>query len=153
EITAAGASTASARWATPGGGSTPTRTTSAPSLHNPATSAASSNGPERRVSRPTTNGWSAPITRAAAPPSAVTTSGVRSRLATPRIPSVPNRSVMQPRCYALPLRVLRRLAGLLEPVLATLLLAGVAREQARFLERRAQLVVEGGERAGDAESQ
>ena len=57
EITAAGrAALASAMCATPGVGSTPTSTTSAPSAQRPATSAASSIGPERRVSRPTTNG-------------------------------------------------------------------------------------------------
>src|SRR3954451_20441657 len=110
-------------------------------------------GPERRVSRPTTKGTSVPSTRAAARPSAVTSSDVSSTLATPRTPSVPNRSVMsRPRC-ASALRVLRRLAGLLEAVLAPLLLAGVAREQACLLELRTRFVVEGDEGAGDAEAQ
>ena len=43
-------------------GARPTNSTSAPSAHRPAISAASSIGPERRVSRPTTNGWSLPST-------------------------------------------------------------------------------------------
>ena len=58
---------------------------------------------------------------------------VRSVSASPRTPSVPNRSTR--RAGALPLRVLRRLAGLLEAVLATLLLARVTREQAGLLQR------------------
>src|SRR5262245_50887083 len=68
------------------------------------------------------------------------------------MPSVPNRSVMRPRrCSAL--RVLRRLAGLLQAVLAALLLPRVAHEQPGLLEGRTQLVVEGHERARDAETQ
>ena len=80
--------------ATPGVGITPTSTTSAPSAQIPATSAASIIGPERRVSRPTTKGCSAPMTRTAARPSAVTSSTVSSSFATPRTPSVPKRRVM-----------------------------------------------------------
>ena len=51
----------------------------------------------------------------------------------------------------LPLGVLRRLAGLLEAVLAALLLARVPREQAGLLQRRPRLGVERHERPGDAE--
>src|SRR5262249_19684721 len=152
EITAPYPSSSWARDATPGGGGTPTRPASAPSLRSPAPSAASGSGAARRGARPAADGRSVPSTRAAARPSAVTSSGVRSRLATPRMPSVPNRSVMRPRrCSAL--RVLRRLAGLLQAVLAALLLPRVAHEQPGLLEGRTQLVVEGHERARDAETQ
>src|SRR5262249_17797117 len=115
----------------------------------------SSIGPDRRVSRPSTNGRSEPRTRTAARPSAVTSSGVSSRFATPRMPSVPKRRVIVVARGAalLPLRVLRRLARLLEAVLAAFLLARVAREQPRLLERGPQLVVEPHERPGDAEAQ
>ena len=75
--------------------------------------------------------------RAPAPrrgPSARASSGVSSALATPRTPSVPKRSAMRgPGGSAL--RVLRRLAGLLEAVLLALLLAGVAGEEAGLLQR------------------
>src|SRR5262245_51075116 len=103
-----------------------------------------------RVSRPTTN-RSTPSTRAAARPSATTNSGVRSRFATPRTPSVPNRSVTGR--SSLSLAVLRSLPGLLEAVLLRLLLACVAGEEAGLLERRPQLVVELGQGPGDAEPQ
>ena len=92
EITAPAAPSATASHATAGVGATPRVVTCAPSAARPATSAASSSGPDSRVSRPTTN-RSAPSTRAAARPSASTTSGVRSRFATPRTPSVPNFSI------------------------------------------------------------
>ena len=65
EITAAGASRVRARCAMAGVGTTPTSITFAPSAHRPATSAASTIGPDRRVSRPMTNGPSEPSTRAA----------------------------------------------------------------------------------------
>ena len=77
--------------ATPGVGRTPRSTTSAPSLAIPADKAAWSNGPDRRVSRPTRK-HSAGRARAAARPSAMTNSAPNSALATPRMPSVPNRS-------------------------------------------------------------
>src|SRR5262249_35053208 len=142
--------------ATAGVGSTPARSTSAPSAHRPATSAASSIGPERRVSRPTTNGRVVPSTRAAARPTPVTSSGVSSRLASPRMPSVPNRRVMgrsksRGDARRSPLRVLRSLARLLQSVLATLLLTGVARQQTRLLERRPHLLVERYQRTRDPE--
>src|SRR6202035_850063 len=57
--------------------------------------------------------------------------------ARPLTPSVPKR-----RATWLALRVLRRLAGLLQAVLLGLLLPRVAREQSRLLERGAQLGVE-----------
>jgi len=56
----------------------------------PATNASSMRRPDSRVSRPTTN--DAPSTRAAARPSLVTNSFVRSVSASPRTPSVPKRS-------------------------------------------------------------
>src|SRR5262245_49109616 len=99
-----------------------------------------------------------PSTRAAARPTPVTSSGVSSRLATPRMPSVPKRRLMtrwQGRDGARrsPLRVLRCLARLLQSVLAALLLTRVTREQARLLERRPHLLVERDECTGDAEAQ
>src|SRR5262249_10944871 len=50
-----------------------------------------------------------------------------------------------------PLRVLRSLARLLQPVLAPLLLTRVTREQPRLLERRPHLLVESYERTRDPE--
>src|SRR5260370_36344155 len=154
---APGAPRADARNATVGVGTTPASSTSAPSEQMPATRAASISGPDRRVSRPITNGVSVPRTRAAARPRAVTSSGVSSRLATPRMPSVPNRRVTgraeAPRASALALRVLGRFTGLLEAVLAPFLLARVAHEQSGLLELRTHLVVERDEGAGDPESQ
>ena len=73
----------------PASGTTPRSSTSTPSAAKPAASAASSRGPEMRVSRPTTT-RSPPSTRAAARPRARVSSGVSSVLATPRTPSVPN---------------------------------------------------------------
>src|SRR5262245_44049620 len=101
--------------------------------------------PDCRVSRPTTNGRSVPMTVAATRPSVVISSGVRSRSASPRMPSVPKRMIGS----GLTLRVLRRLAGLLEAVLAALLLPRVTREETRLLQLRAQLVVEADESPGD----
>src|SRR5204863_6736143 len=95
-----------------------------------------------------------PSTRAAARPSACTSAGVRSVSASPRTPSVPNRSVtevIRPR-RELPLRVLRRLAGLLEPVLAAFLLTRVPREQTGLLQHAARVGVERNECTGDAEA-
>src|SRR3954454_9485696 len=124
----------------------------------PAASAANSSGPEIRVSRPTRNRPPG-RTRAAARPRASTNSGVRSRLATPRTPSVPKerltemRAVRAGRAPALPLGVLRSLAGLLQAVLLALLGARVAGEKAGPLERYALLGIELGQGAGDAEPQ
>src|SRR5688572_8708515 len=74
------------------------RATSAPAEHNPATRAASSIGPESRVSRPTTTFRASPAQRTspAARPNARTRSGVRSLFATPRMPSVPKSLVTAP---------------------------------------------------------
>ena len=90
EITAPGALRCSATAATPGVGSTPRSTTSAPSVASPAEKAAWSSGPERRVSRPTTK-VGAGRTRAVARPRASASSAVSSSFATPRTPSVPKR--------------------------------------------------------------
>src|SRR5213076_1854458 len=126
------------RCATPGVGSTPTSTTDAPSDARPALRAAASSGPDRRVSRATSQ-RPAPMARAAARPSATASSGVSSVLATPRTPSVPN---LRDTLWELPLGVLRSLPGLLEPVLLGLLLTRVAGEEAGHLEGRAHLLVE-----------
>src|SRR4051812_36734727 len=104
-------------------------------------------GPDSRVSRPMKN-VPVPSTRAAARPSATIREVVRSASASPRTPSVPKRSTPT---LALPLGVLRRLAGLLEAVLATLLLARVACEQAGLLQHRPGVGIERDERAGDSE--
>src|SRR5438034_7858628 len=62
-----------------------------PTEQSPAASALSSIRPLLRVSRPMTTEWPGPPrTRPAARPSRSASSGVRSRFATPRMPSVPN---------------------------------------------------------------
>src|SRR5579864_6233574 len=91
DTTAAGHPRSPASHATPGVGRTPRSTTSAPSLAIPADNAAWSRGPDLLVSRPTRKHW-AGSARAAARPSAMTNSAPNSALATPRMPSVPNRS-------------------------------------------------------------
>src|SRR5262245_18104459 len=151
DTTAAGASSCTDHHATSGVGATPSNVTSAPSDARPALSAASSSGPDRRVSRPTAK-RSPPSTRAAARPSARASSGVSSALATPRTPSVPNLS-MGVSAPASALGVLRSLAGLLEAVLLRLLLALVTRQEAGPLERGAHLGVDLDQGAGDAEPQ
>src|SRR5580658_4831900 len=78
----------------------------------------------------------------------MTISGVSSALATPRIPSVPNRAAT-----GSALRVLRRLASLLQAVLLAFLLAGVPGEQPGPLEARTQFGVDLHQRAGDAETE
>ncbi len=80
--------------ATPGVGTMPTQTASRPVDAMPATSAASSIVPERRVSRPTTIAAlcapsNAGLAAAAARPMRKASSGVSVALATPRTPSVP----------------------------------------------------------------
>ena len=79
----------------PGVGSTSTRITVAPALVRPATTAASSISPLARGSRPTTasGGWdrsASASTWAAATATDIASSGLRSALASPRMPSVPN---------------------------------------------------------------
>src|SRR5215210_6899499 len=150
EIMAAGRPSAADSQATPGVGSTPTSTTSAPSVARPADRAACSRGPEMRVSRPTRNGPS-PRTRAAARPRARTNSGVSSALAMPRTPSVPNRSVTG-RLLALALGVLGCLPGLLQAVLLAFLLAGVSGQEPGPLEGAPQLLVDVHQATGDAQA-
>src|SRR5580698_2789890 len=150
EMTAPGAWRDSATAATPGVGSTPRSTTSAPSAARPAEKAAWSRGPERRVSRPTTNVGAGNV-RAEARPSANASSAVSSSLATPRTPSVPKRA--EPTAdRVLPLRVLRSLAGLLQAVLLRLLLPRVAGKQTGPLQRSTVLGVHLTEAAGDAQA-
>src|SRR5581483_1504720 len=153
DSTAAGQRRLWLRYAAPGVGRTPASTTPAPSAASPAASAASSIGPDRRVSRASTNGRSAPSTRAAARPSASASSGVSSTLARPRTPSVPKRSVTGRPARRLPLRVLRRLAGLLQAVLLAFLLPGVAGQQPRLLHRGPEVGIERHEGPGDPEPQ
>src|SRR5215218_2143709 len=144
-----------------GVGTTPAASTSPPALRMPATRALSSSTPEVRGSRPTTTagrpdpaGPSARRTPTAARPRARASSGVRSALARPRTPSVPNSFPTG----ALPadpsaLAVLGSLAGLLEAVLLALDLAGVAGEEATLLQLRPQLDVEVDQGPGDGVAQ
>src|SRR5215218_6269914 len=112
----------------------------------PATRALSSSAPDARGSRPTTTDGgpaaSARSTPTAARPRARASSGVRSALARPRTPSVPN-SFPTGAIPAIPLAlaVLGCLAGLLEAVLLALDLAGVAGEEATLLQLRSQLKI------------
>jgi hypothetical protein len=78
------------RCATAGVGRIPAWSTRAPPEQSPATKAASNMGPETRVSR-ASRYVPRPRTAAAARPTDRANSGRRVRLATPRIPSVPNR--------------------------------------------------------------
>ena len=84
-----------ARNARAGVGTTPTAWTSTPMLVAPAVIAATNMSPDRRVSWPTTSAPLPPIWWAVARPSANASDGRRSTLAAPRMPSVPNRRVMQ----------------------------------------------------------
>ena len=168
EIMAPGSWSAAQRWATPGVGSTPRSTESAPSEARPG----GEGGVQQRAGDPGVATDRArgrrPRTWAAARPRARASSGVSSVLAGPRTPSVPNASHGVPRRRApsprddrtatgleapagsgcagweprSALRVLRSLAGLLEAVLLGLLLAGVAGEEPGRLERRPRLGVE-----------
>src|SRR4051795_280369 len=143
-----------------GVGRTPARSTSAPALDSPATTAASSISPLARGSRPTTaTGREVPSrsasTLAAARATERANSGVRSALARPRTPSVPKRRPMNDSlapCGSA-LGVLRRLAGLLEAVLLALGDAGVAGEEAGLLQRRTVLGLDLGEGTGDRQAQ
>src|SRR5207253_89502 len=121
---------------------------STPSPRSPAARSASIRGPDARVSRPmTTRGGCS--TRATAWPRATTSGLVRSRSASPRTPSVPKRNTRRP--GALPLRVLRSLARLLEAVLAPLLLPRVPPQESRLLEHAARLGIESNQGPRDAE--
>ena len=100
-----------------GVGSTPTRTTLAPALVSPATTAASSISPLARGSRPTiaSGWWLASLsmsTRAAATATDRASSGVsRSPFASPRTPSVPKSRPMAVVPFAGPAPVRVRWAG------------------------------------------
>ena len=75
-----------------GVGTTPTTCASTPRLVAPATMADTNMSPDRRVSCPTTIDSPRPASRCAtARPRAKASVGLRSTLATPRMPSVPNR--------------------------------------------------------------
>ena len=114
-------------------------------LDDAAANAASSSGPEPRVSRPTKT-RPRPDQSVAALPSCSTSSTVRSSPTTPRTPSVPKYR----RKSGLALGELRRLARLVEAGLLALDLACVAREEALALQRDAQLRIGLDERPGDA---
>src|SRR5262249_13410559 len=179
-ITPNSAPMAAVRCATPGVGMTPSRTTSTPDPARPATTAASRNSPDARGSRPITASGRRPsacavpkapmlsIAPAAATDRSMANRAVRSRPATPRTPSVPNSRAKPftpgvsapaalacpgPRLIGLALGVLRRLAGLLQPVLLALLDPGVAGQEAGPLEHRAVLRVDQDQRPGDAQPQ
>src|SRR4051812_32057873 len=153
-ITPRSASARPVRKASAGVGSTPTRSTSAPADVSPATTAASSISPLARGSRPTTATGRcvasfAIKTRAAAPATWSASSGVRSAFARPLTPSVPKSDPTR----GLALRVLGRLAGLLEPVLLSLLGPRVASEEAGLLQRRPILGLEPDQRPGDGQAE
>src|SRR6266566_6188635 len=150
---------------------TPSLSTSTPLPARPATTAASRNSPDARGSRPTTaagrrpasaaaaNSPAAPSTQAAADARSIARRAVRSRPATPRTPSVPNRRPIEfapgepgatlPTSAKSALRVLRRLTGLLQAVLLALLDPGIAGQEACLLQRRAVLRVDLRQRPGD----
>ncbi len=101
-ITPRSASSSAVSQATPGVGSSPSSSTSTPVESSPATTAASRNCPEMRVSRPTTatGRWPSKVPRSASTWAAETdrssaSSAVSSRLARPLTPSVPNNRAMQ----------------------------------------------------------
>ena len=88
----AASSPSAVRNARAGVGTTPTTLTFTPRLVAPAAIAATNMSPDRRVSWPTTIEPPGPTSRCAvARPSANAVVGLRSTLATPRMPSVPNR--------------------------------------------------------------
>src|SRR3954452_20078427 len=139
------------RIAAAGVGRTPASSASPPAAAIPAASAASSIGPDSRVSRTIrTCGRSASSVAVVARPRAVASSAVRKVPASPRTPSVPKSlgAVFTPSKSAL--AELRALTGLLQTGLAALLDPGVAGEEATALEVAAELGVDLGERAGDA---
>src|SRR5690242_916629 len=144
---------------------TPSLSTSTPELARPATTAASRKSPDARESRPMiATGRRSELATAAAGARTGTAATARSMAswavsstpATPRTPSVPKiRPISvnlgcQPR---LTLGVLRRLAGLLEPVLLPLRSAGVPGEEAGLLQRRAVLRVDERQGPGQAKAQ
>ena len=111
-------------------------------------------GPERRVSRPTTNGCSAPSTRAAARPSAVTSSAVSSAFASPRTPSVPKRRVMATRSQrAHRFEYCGALRAFLRPYLRRSFSRASRVRSPAFLSCGRASSVERDERAGDAEAE
>src|SRR5579863_9744967 len=130
----------------------PRSETRRPSAARPAANADFSIGPETRVSEPRKNS-SPGRYRAAALPRARASSGVSSVLAVPRMPSVPNRSDIESLRSGLALRVLRRLASLFQAVLLALFFAGVARQESRSLQSRAELRVDLYKAAGNAEAE
>ena len=92
-----------ARNASAGVGTTPTRWTSTPRLVAPLTIAATNMSPERRVSWPTTIDRPGPASRVAvARPRSWAMVGLRSTLAMPRMPSVPNRRPTMARSARVP---------------------------------------------------
>ena len=100
-ITPRSAPDSATRCAIAGVGRTPTRKTSTPALVKPATTAASRNSPDARESWPTTafgrcdlSGFVSTRICAAATATSSANSAVKSRLAKPRIPSVPKSATL-----------------------------------------------------------
>src|SRR5919204_2160288 len=135
-----------------GVGRTPASQASPPPSAIPAASAASSIGPDSRVSR-TSRTWGREVglSSAAARPSDSASSAVSSVPAIPRTPSVPKSLRSAKRRLAAPsaLGELRSLAGLLEPRLAPLLGPSIAGQQTAPLQLAAQIWVDLGERTRD----
>ena len=134
----------------PGVGSTPNEWASPPARVMPSTSAASSAGPDSRVSRPTRNGRPRRSARTAAAPSARRSAAVRSVSASPRTPSVPKRE------HARALRVYRleycgALRAFLRPYLRRSFSRASRARRPAFFSARPGLGVERDERPGDAE--
>ena len=127
---------------------TPSGTDARTLRREPAAGRASMRGPDSRVSRPTKNALGAEHPRrGAAERDDERRREVGVRVAAHAVGAEPQHA----RAGRLPLGVLRRLAGLLEAVLAALLLARVAREQPGLLQRGPRVGVERDQRTGDAE--
>src|SRR5947207_1208510 len=139
--------------ATAGVGTTPAVCARPPAAVIPSTSAASSQPPDSRVSRPIST-RPPPVKRAAAAPSPRESGAVRSDPATPRTPSVPKSlgGAFMGACWraASALGELRPLARLLQAGLLALDLTRVAGQEPLLLEVGAQPAVGLQERLRDA---
>ena len=159
EMTAPAPPSVAANQATAGVGTTPNEVTCAPSDVSPATSADSTNGPDNRVSRPTTNCDPPEHREPRRDPAPSTSSRCQVEVGDTANPvstelehgrTMPEGGAVRS-CPRLPLGVLRSLPCLLEPVLLRFLLTGVAREEAGLLQRGPQLRVDLDQGPGDAE--
>src|SRR5215204_6877327 len=137
--------------ATAGVGTTPPSTACPPAATTPRANACSSSGPDARVSRPMKTRASSPTHSVDAFPRRSTSSGVMNSPTTPRTPSVPKYFLAKAlEAQLLALGELRRFAGLVQPGLLALDLAGVACQEALTLQRDPQLRIGLDERACDA---